>query len=306
MPVPTPPWLDRQDGRVAVITGGNSGIGLEAARLLAQVGAHVVLACRRPDAASEAADRIRADVPGAQVEQVQVDLGELASVASGAAELSSHLGGRTIDLLINNAGVMAPPTRRVTADGFELQLGVNHLGHFAWTMHLADRLSDTARVVQVSSVAHKFGKMRWDDLHSVRSYNGWRAYGQSKLANLLFAAELDRRLAARGAGPRAMACHPGYSSTNLQTAFDADRSVGGLVKRLGNAVFAQSAAMGAQPTVYAATSHHVGGGDYVGPATFMEMWGPPVKVGRTARARDTTSQARLWDASVEATGLDLP
>lgn len=300
-----PPWLQSQDGRTAVITGANSGIGFEAARMLAIAGAHVVLACRRPDAAQAAADQLRSIHPGATIDTVSVDLADLASVAAGAQSLAAQLDA-PIDLLINNAGVMAPPTRRVTADGFELQIGVNHFGHFAWTMHLAPHLHAGSRVVQVSSIAHKFGRMHWDDLHSLRSYNSWGAYGQSKLSNLLFMAELDRRLARGSSGARAVACHPGYSATNLQTAFDAKRSVTGAIKRLGNAVLAQSAEAGAQPTVYAATSAHVAGGDYVGPATFMEMWGPPVKVGRTARASDTTDQARLWDASVQATGLDLP
>jgi len=301
---PLPSWLERQDGRLAVITGANSGIGFEAARMLAKAGARVVLACRRPDAADDARQRIQAAAPDATLETLQVDLGSLASIETAAATLTERLDV-PIDLLINNAGVMAPPTRRVTTDGFELQIGVNHLGHFAWTMRMATTLSATGRVVQVASIAHKFGRMSWDDLHSVRSYNSWKAYGQSKLANLLFMAELDRRLQQKGSGARAVGCHPGYSATNLQTAFDADRSLSGAVKRLGNAVFAQSAARGAEPTVYAATSAHVGGGDYVGPALFLEMWGPPVKVGRTRHAANTTDQARLWDASVDATGLDL-
>jgi NAD(P)-dependent dehydrogenase (short-subunit alcohol dehydrogenase family) len=300
-----PPWLPRLDGQLAVVTGANSGIGFQAARMLAGAGATVVLACRRPDAAGEAADLLRTDFPDAALRTVSVDLASQSSIESGTRQLKDLLD-RPIDLLINNAGVMAPPTRRVTEDGFELQLGVNHLGHFAWTMRLVDTLSDRARVVQVSSIAHRIGHMNWDDLHSVRSYNAWTTYGQSKLANLLFMAELDRRLEERGTGPRAMACHPGYSATNLQTAFDADRSIENRVKRLGNAILAQSAAAGAQPTLYAATSKHVHGGDYVGPATFFEMWGPPVKVGRSKAARDRTDQARLWEESVKLTGLDLP
>jgi len=301
-----PIWLTRQDGRVAVITGANSGIGWEAARMLAAVGTRVVLACRRPDAAQEAVDRIRTRVPGAQLDVVQVDLGDLASVASGAQAVRELLGEERIDLLINNAGVMAAPTRKLTADAFELQLGVNHLGHFAWTLDLLDLLADNGRVVQVSSIAHRFGRMNFDDLLSLRSYNGWLAYGQSKLANLLFVGALDRRLAERHAElkrrPIAVACHPGYASTNLQTAFDDEGSIGERVKRLGNAIIAQSAAAGAEPTVYAAVSEHVAGDDYVGPANFFQMWGPPVKVGRTAAASDATSQERLWERSEELTG----
>ena len=304
MPVPLPEWLPHQNGRIAVVTGANSGIGFEAARWLAAAGARVILACRRPDAAQSAVRSIRMDVPDARLEQVTVDLGSLKSVQQGATELIDRLDS-PIDLLINNAGVMAPPHRTLTEDAFELQLGVNHLGHFAWTLHLASHLSATARVVQVSSVAHKFGRIHWDDLHSVRAYNSWAAYGQSKLANLLFTAELNRRLQEGRTGACAVACHPGYSATNLQTAFDSPRSLSGRVMRLGNALFAQSARAGALPTVYAATGKHIIGGDYVGPSGFLELWGQPVKVGRTRQAQDPVAQARLWEVSVEATGIDL-
>jgi len=304
MTVPLPGWLPAQGGRIAVVTGANSGIGLEAARWLAAAGARVLLACRRPDAAQAAVHTIRMDVPDARVEAVRVDLASLKSIQAAATELVDRLDA-PIDLLINNAGVMAPPQRTLTEDAFELQIGVNHLGHFAWTMHLASHLSATARVVQVSSVAHKFGRIRWDDLHSVRAYNSWSAYGQSKLANLLFTSELNRRLEQTQMGACAVACHPGYSATNLQTAFDSPRSLSGRVMRLGNAIFAQSARAGALPTVYAATGKHVTGGDYVGPSGFLELWGQPVKVGRTRQAQDPDAQARLWTLSVEATGVDL-
>ena len=300
-----PTWLKRQNGRLAVITGGNSGIGLEAARMLAGAGATVVLACRRPDAAEHAAESIQSAHVDARLQIVQVDLASLASITDGARTLRRQLGA-PIDMLINNAGVFIPPTRQVTTDGFELQLGINHLGHFAWTMHLMGALSSKARVVQVSSVAHKMGRMNWSDPHSVRRYRSWRAYSQSKLANLLFTAELDRRLRSGASGVRAVACHPGYSDTNLQTAFDTDRSLSHRIKRLGNRWVAQSAAAGAETTVYASTSTHVQGGDYVGPADFLELWGPPVKVRCSAAARDKADQRRLWDFSVEATGLDLP
>jgi len=301
-----PVWLKRLDGCVAVITGANSGIGWEAARMLAGAGCRVVLACRRSDAANEAADRIRSQVAGAQLDVVQLDLGDLGSVAAGAEAVRALIGEGRIDLLINNAGVMAPPTRTVTVDAFELQLGVNHLGHFAWTLDLLDQLTDNARVVQVSSIAHRFARMKWDDLLSLQSYNSWGAYGQSKLANLLFVGALDRRLAERHPNaktrPIAVACHPGYASTNLQTAFDDRGTLQERVKRFGNSILAQSAAAGAEPTVYAATSEHIQGDDYVGPASFFQMWGPPVKVGRTAAARDTRSQDRLWEWSEELTG----
>ena len=300
-----PVWLESQDGLTVVITGANSGIGLEAARMLAAAGARVVMACRRPDAAEAARTVVQRGAPDAQIDVVQVDLGSLESIESGAAALLELLGDTPIDRLINNAGVMAPATRQVTADAFELQLGVNHLGHFAWTMRLAGQLGAGARVVNVSSMAHRFGRMNWDDLHWTRSYNPWTSYGQSKLANLLFTSELDRRLADAGMDAHAMACHPGYSSTNLQTAFTKSGSLAEAGRRIANAVFAQSAARGAEPTVYAATSKYVSGDQYVGPASLFELWGPPVKVGRSDRAKEIDDQGRLWDVSVAATGVDL-
>lgn len=305
MPLPTPSWLPRQDGRLAVITGANSGIGLEAARMLTGAGASVILACRRPDAAAAACDQIRSTHPEATLDTIQVDLGDLASIAAAVDALRARLTA-PIDYLVNNAGVFAPPTRRITTDGFELQFGVNHLGHFAWTLPLLDALSSSARVVQVSSVAHRLARLHWDDLHSLRGYHGWVAYGRSKLANLLFMAELDRRLVAGGSGARAVACHPGYTATNLQTAFDERAGLVHQVKRLGNHLIAQSAAAGAAPTVYAAVSTKVTGGDYIGPSELFQLWGSPVKVSRSARARVPEDQARLWTASVEATGLECP
>lgn len=301
-----PVWLPRQDGRVAVITGANSGIGWEAARMLATVGARVVMACRRVDAAQEAAARIIEQAPDAQIDVVPLDLADLSSVRAGAEAVRELLGDVRIDLLINNAGVLAAPARRVTADAFELQMGVNHLGHFAWTLDLLDHLGDRVRVVQVASLAHKLGRMNFDDLLSLKSYNGWAAYGQSKLANLLFVGALDRRLAQRAGPvkrrPIAVACHPGYAATKLQAGLTRTGSIFEQVTRLGNAVLAQSAAAGAEPTVYAAVSSHVSGDDYVGPANFFQMWGPPVKVRRTAAARDTAAQERLWVESEALTG----
>ncbi|HCH64788.1 MAG: hypothetical protein CL927_05085 [Deltaproteobacteria bacterium] len=304
MPHPLPTWLNKQDGRLAVITGANSGIGLEAARMLAGAGATVVLACRRPDAAAAAMADIRQTHPDAALETVQVDLADLSSIAAATESIRSRQGS-TIDHLINNAGVFAPPTRRITTDGFELQLGVNHFGHFAWTMQLFSALSKRARIVQVSSIAHRAARMDWSDLHSARRYHSWLAYGRSKLANLLFVAELHRRLEDRSSKVRAVACHPGYTDTKLQTALDTHAGLFHHTKRLGNYLLAQSPAAGAEPTVYAAVSPYVQGGDYVGPSRFFEFWGPPVKVRRSARARSQADQQRLWDVSVEATGLDL-
>ena len=208
--------------------------------------------------------------------------------------------------LLNNAGVMAIPYTK-TADGFEMQLGTNHLGHFALTGLLLERLLATpgSRVVNVSSTAHQFGRMNWDDLQSERSYWKWPAYGQSKLANLLFTFELQRQLAARGSDTIAAACHPGYAATNLQTA--GAKMMGSSLREQGmlllNRLFSQSAAMGALPTLYAACADEVDGGDYIGPDGLGEAWGHPKKVGSSARSRDRESQRRLWEVSEELTGV---
>jgi NAD(P)-dependent dehydrogenase (short-subunit alcohol dehydrogenase family) len=296
------------EGRTVVVTGGNSGIGLEAARALAGRGAHVVLACRSREKAAAAARAIAACHPVTRVEVMPLDLASLASVRAFAeAFRRSH---RALHLLINNAGVMAVPHQR-TADGFEMQIGTNHLGHFALTGLLLDRLLGAeaggyaARVVTVSSNAHKIGRIRFDDLHGERGYTKWGAYAQSKLANLLFANELARRVEAAGAGLLSVACHPGYTATNLQEVgprLEGKRLLGGLM-RLGNRFVAQAAAEGALPTLYAATAKDLRGGDYVGPDGFAEIWGPPRRVEPAARARDAEVAARLWELSERETGV---
>src|SRR3954454_7909683 len=230
-----------QTGRVAVVTGANSGLGLATARELARAGATVVLGCRDAARGAAAVERIRSDVPDAAVDLQLLDLASLASIADFAGRLTSSYPG--IDLLINNAGVMAIP-RAETADGFEMQFGTNHLGHFALTGRLVDALRARAgsRVVTVSSTAHKPGQINFDDLMSQRSYKKWGAYSQSKLANLLFAFELQRRLAAAGSETISVAAHPGYSATNLQAVGprqSGNRLMGALMS-LGNKVFAQS------------------------------------------------------------------
>jgi NAD(P)-dependent dehydrogenase (short-subunit alcohol dehydrogenase family) len=291
-------------GKTIIVTGGNSGIGYEAALQLARKGANVVLACRDPGRAGDAAERIRSGFSAASVGVMALDLASLASVRSFAEEFS-HRHAR-LDVLCNNAGVMALPYRR-TEDGFEMQLGTNHLGHFALTGLLLERLLSTegARVVNVSSTAHRMGKMRFDDLQSERGYGKWRAYGQSKLANLLFTYELQRRLAAAGADAISVACHPGYAATNLQLAGPRMQGSSMLerMSSLANALFAQSAAMGALPTLYAATAPDVCGGDYIGPDGFGETWGHPKKVGSNARSRNGSDAARLWEISEELTGV---
>jgi NAD(P)-dependent dehydrogenase (short-subunit alcohol dehydrogenase family) len=291
-------------GRTVVVTGGNSGLGFEAARALARRGAHVVLACRSEPNASRALAALRAESPAAQVEARRLDLASLASVRDFAKGFLER--ERSLHALVNNAGVMALP-RCETADGFEMQLGTNHLGHFALTGLLLPALLATpgARVVNLSSTMHKIGRMRWDDLHGRRRYQKWTAYGQSKLANLLFTYELERRLCARGAPVISVACHPGYAATNLQYAGPRmeGSSFGELQMRWMNRLLSQSAEMGALPTLYAATADDVKGAEYFGPGGFAELWGPPRRVRSSRRSHDAGDAARLWDFSLEATGV---
>ncbi len=291
-------------GRTIVVTGGNSGIGYEAALQLARKGAHVVLACRDQRKAETAAAAIRSAQPSATVEVQPLDVASLASVrAFAAAFAAAHT---QLHVLCNNAGVMALPYR-TTADGFEMQIGTNHLGHFALTGLLLERLLGTpaARVVNVSSGAHRFGRIRFDDLHWQHGYRKWAAYGQSKLANLLFTYELQRRLGAAGVDVISAACHPGYAATNLQAA--GPRMEGSSVmERLaaaGNQLFAQTAAMGALPTLYAATAPDVRGGDYIGPDGLGELWGHPTRVSSNARSHDAAVAVRLWQLSEQLTGV---
>jgi NAD(P)-dependent dehydrogenase (short-subunit alcohol dehydrogenase family) len=278
-------------GRTVVITGANSGIGRAAARALAGANARVVLAVRDVDKGKAAA----ATMPG-ETEVRQLDLASLASVRSFAAGWEGE-----IDLLINNAGVMTPPLTR-TAEGFELQFGTNHLGHFALTNLLLGRV--VGRVVTVSSTGHRLGSIDLADLNWERKpYRGWRAYGQSKLANLLFTAELQRRLSAAGSPILAMAAHPGYAATNLQ--FHSQRRWLDLVSAVGNRLIAQDEEGGALPTLYASVAD-VPGNSYAGPGGFMEQRGAPKLVGRSHAAQDAEVARRLWDVSEELTGVRFP
>jgi NAD(P)-dependent dehydrogenase (short-subunit alcohol dehydrogenase family) len=291
-------------GKTLIVTGGNSGLGFETARALAARRARVVIACRSVDKASAAIAKLRAENPRADVEAQALDLASLASVRAFARDFA----GRESALhgLVNNAGVMALP-RCETVDGFEMQLGTNHFGHFALTGLLLELLLATqgSRVVNLSSTMHKAGRMRFDDLHGERSYGKWTAYGQSKLANLLFTYELQRRLAAKRAATISVASHPGYAATNLQ--FAGPRMQGSTLLETGaglmNRLFSQSAEMGALPSLFAATAPAVQGGDYFGPGGFAEMWGPPRKVSSSARSHDASASARLWEISEEATGI---
>jgi NAD(P)-dependent dehydrogenase (short-subunit alcohol dehydrogenase family) len=289
-----------QHGRLAVITGANSGLGLVIARELARAGARVVLACRNTDKGDAAAREINAAVPNASVEVSSLDLGSLDGVRAFAARFDVDHDG--LDLLINNAGVMAPP-RRTTDDGFELQLGTNHLGHFALTGLLIPAMEGRAdaRVVTMSSGAHKIGKIDFDDLQRERHYNRWRAYGQSKLANLMFALELDRRLRAAGSPLLSLAAHPGYAATNLQSA--AAPTLDRLLMAVSNRVVAQSAEMGALPALYAATQRGLAGGTFIGPDGIAEQRGYPTEATPSGAARDEDVARRLWEVSEELTGV---
>lgn len=302
------PWTTHDipslDGKLFVVTGANSGLGLETTRALARKGARVVMACRSQTKAERARDELTRAVPGALLELVPLDLADLASVREAAERIRAEHAH--IDCLVNNAGVMALP-RRETADGFEMQFGTNHLGHFALTGLLLDRLLGArhARVVTVSSHAHRVGGIHFDDLSSARRYNRWLAYAQSKLANLLFSFELARRLEKIGADTLSVACHPGYAATNLQTAGAAMEGARWFERlaTVGNRLLAQSAADGALPTLYAAVAPGLHGGDYVGPAGPLELAGPPHRSRAARNARDPGAASRLWGVSEELTGV---
>jgi NAD(P)-dependent dehydrogenase (short-subunit alcohol dehydrogenase family) len=285
-------------GRRAIVTGANSGIGYHTALELARHGAHVVLACRSAERGGQALDRIRAETPGADVALGSLDLSSLESVRAFAAGQA----GEGLDLLVNNAGVMALP-RQPTADGFEMQFGTNHLGHFALTgLLLPALLTRTgARVVTVTSMLAWGGRIRFDDLQGERGYRRWSAYSQAKLANLLFAKELARRVDA----VTSVAAHPGYASTNLQqrsARIEGSRFREGFFG-LGNLLFGQSAAAGALPTLYAATAPGVTGGACYGPRGPGQQRGLPKRVRTIPRAADPAIGGRLWEVSEELTGV---
>lgn len=303
---PLPRWVQRhvpdQTGRMAIVTGSNSGIGFEAARGLAIRGAHVVLACRNEEKAEQARRRILRDHASASVAVKQLDLADLDSVARFADALEP---GR-LDLLILNAGVMAIPFRE-SAQGHELQFATNVLGHFALAARLAPRLVETAgsRTVWLSSLAHRFGRIQLDDFDSRRRYSPWRAYGQSKLANLMLALEMDRRLRAAGAPSMSVAAHPGFTATNLQ--FGAAEMTGSAVQRrlneVTNRLFAMPAWQGALPTLVAATSTHVRPGDYIGPDGLNEVRGFPKRARVSEAARNPAMARALWTACEQMAGV---
>ena len=292
-----------QAGRLAVVTGANTGLGFETARVLAERGARVVLAVRNLDKGRKAAAKIAETAPGADVTVQELDLGSLASVRAAADAIrSAH---PRIDLLINNAGLMYPPKGH-TADGFELQFGTNHLGHFAWTGLLLDHVLpvEGSRVVVVASIAHKIqAAIHFDDLQWDRNYGRVPSYGQSKLSNLMFAYDLQRRLAAKGEQTIAVAAHPGISNTELMrhvpgSSLPGFSSVAGLVTN--------SPAKGALATLRAATAPDVVGGQYYGPKGFRELMGYPVLVSSSDQSHDQAVQERLWTVSEELTGVTFP
>ncbi|MET4061219.1 NAD(P)-dependent dehydrogenase (short-subunit alcohol dehydrogenase family) [Arthrobacter sp. UYP6] len=284
-------------GTTAVVTGANSGLGLQSALVLAAKGARVELACRDRQRGAAARERIRTETGNDNVHLRQLDLASLASIRRFAAEQE-----KPVDLLINNAGVMATP-HRTTADGFELQFGVNHLGHFALTGLLlpALRQAPAPRVVTVSSLAHRGGRIDFEDLAAQRSYRPWNRYNQSKLANLLFTFEFQRRLTAHGEKILAVAAHPGFANTNLTAGMNHPATLdvlGAFFRLLG-----QSGASGALPTLYAATALEVRGGEFYGPGGPGQLRGRPALVTPAPQASDPETARRLWDISTELTGV---
>ena len=292
-------------GRTAIVTGANSGLGLETAMALAGHGATVVMACRDGNRCATAAEQIMEASPAGRVVPMLLDLSDLEGVRAFAQEFGPKFG--SLDILVNNAGVMAPPHRFETEQGFELQLGVNHLAHFALTGLLLPKLLSTpgSRVVTVSSFAHEAGRIDFDDLQRERGYTPYGAYSQSKLANLLFTLELDRRLRASTAETISVAAHPGFASTNLQAAgpFLGSKPMLSWLVLGGVRVFGKSPAHGAAPQLYAATAPGVRGGDYYGPK--HRLAGATAQVGMSKRARDEAAATRLWDISKQLTGVDI-
>ncbi|WP_245159447.1 SDR family oxidoreductase [Brevundimonas intermedia] len=290
-------------GKLAIVTGATGGLGLETALVLAGKGAEVVLAARNPNKGAEAERLVRTRHPAANVRFDLLDLGDLASVAAFS---DRHLAaGRPIDILINNAGVMALPTRQTTVDGFEMQFGTNYLSHFALTCRLLPLLTQAqARVIQLSSVAHRSGHIRLDDLNSTTGYSPWSVYQQSKLAMLMFAIELQRRSDAQGWGLTSVAAHPGFARTDLITNGHAGKP--GLFARgarLLEGVLSHSAADGALPILMAATLPNVAPAGYYGPTGFQEMKGPPGVAVIKPRARDAEVARQLWAESERLTGV---
>jgi NAD(P)-dependent dehydrogenase (short-subunit alcohol dehydrogenase family) len=294
--------IPSQLGRLAVVTGATGGLGYETAVALAKAGAEVVLTGRDDRKGASAIEKISREVTGARTSYQHLDLASLASVAEFAQRINA---GQSLDLLINNAGVMALPRRQTTADGFEMQFGTNYLGHFALTARLMPllRRADGPRVVNVSSLAHRTGFIDFNDLQGARVYSPWKAYGQSKLATLMFALELQRRSDAEGWNLTSTAAHPGFARTGLFAS-----GPGGLLSLatdFASPFFGQSAADGARPILFAATSPKARPGAYYGPGGFGELRGAPAPALTMPQARDAATAARLWDVSEKLTNTSF-
>ena len=289
----TPEQMPSQAGKTVLITGANSGLGLESAKLLAGAGAQVIMACRNPEKGQQAVDEILAKHPNAKLDLMQLDLSDLQSVKDFADKVHNRYD--KLNVLMNNAGIMAPPFQR-TRDGFEMQMGTNHLGHFALTGLLLDLLenAEAPRIVTVSSLAQYMGRLNLDNFNAEKGYKRWTFYGHSKLANLMFARELDRRLRERGSRVQSLAAHPGYSSTNLQN----DTIFAHI-----NQFLAQPQHMGAYPSVYAATSDEVERGGFYGPNGLFGAGGYPAPAHARRVTDDRSVAGKLWKKSEELTGV---
>jgi NAD(P)-dependent dehydrogenase (short-subunit alcohol dehydrogenase family) len=295
--------MPRQTGRLVIVTGANSGLGYETALELARAGANVIVASRSVAKGQAAVEKIKAQIPGAIVIFEPLDLASLVSVAAFAERMKASY--QSLDILINNAGVMALPQRQTTADGFEMQLGVNYFGHFALTAQLLPllRTAPAPRTVQLSSIAHKRGQIDFTDLQSAGSYVPWKVYSQSKLAMLMFAFELQRRSDAGGWGILSTAAHPGVALTELLNNGPGARSPAAIGSRLIAPILFHPAAAGALPSLYAATSPEAKAGGYYGPQGFMDMKGPPGPAKAMPQAKNLAVARQLWDVSEQLTGV---
>jgi len=293
--------IPSQQGRLAIVTG-TGGLGYETALALARAGGDVILAGRNPDKGTASVARIKAAVPSARIVFEPLDLANLSSVEAFTGRMLAER--RHLDLLVNNAGVMTPPLRETTRDGFELQFGTNYLGHFALTARLLPllRQGHAPRVVNLSSIAHRNGRLHFDDLQWERAYKPWPAYGQSKIAMLMFALELQRRSDAAGWGLMSNASHPGYARTELIPNGPGTEGLFMKLSLLVQPILSQSAAAGALPTLFAATAPAAVGGAYYGPDGFYELKGPPKLAHIAPQARDRAAAARLWEVSERLTG----
>jgi NAD(P)-dependent dehydrogenase (short-subunit alcohol dehydrogenase family) len=304
------PWsvadIPSQDGKLAVVTGATGGLGYETALALARAGAEVLVTGRNAEKGRLAIEQIKRAVPSAKVSFAMLDLASLASIRAFAASIIAS--GRPLDLLINNAGVMDLPTRRLTQDGFELQFGTNHLSHFALTALLLPllRKAQAPRVVNVSSLAHRGGKIDFDNLQAERTYNSWPAYQQSKLANLLFTFELQRQSDAYGWGLLSNAAHPGYARTELIPNGPGTGGLKGIGMKVLGSFLSHSAAAGALPTLFAATAPEAAPNGYYGPSGFYELKGSVAPAKVLPQAKDEAVARSLWEVSEQLTGVKWP